>query len=147
MPETLEISESVNAADLVTFNILYPGLWTSDWGKSNWSSSGISSASPCPISLCRRHIWAAVHCADGSAVRPSAQMRPVPRVPSTALSKGIDPGLPSWLAFAESQLAPSAERTSVPTAHPRHEHLCRGPHQALGKVVIFLVFGLSFFLC
>jgi hypothetical protein len=27
----------------------------------------------------RRHIWAAVHCADGSSVRQSAQMRPVPR--------------------------------------------------------------------
>jgi hypothetical protein len=42
----------------------------------------------------RRHIWAAVHCADGSAVRPSAQMQPVPSAPSKALGKGIDQGLP-----------------------------------------------------
>jgi hypothetical protein len=37
------------------------------------------------------HIWAAVHCADGSVVRPSAQMQPVPRAPSKALGKGVDP--------------------------------------------------------
>jgi hypothetical protein len=42
----------------------------------------------------RRHIWAAVHCADGSAVRPSAQMQPMPSAPSKALGKGIDKGLP-----------------------------------------------------
>jgi hypothetical protein len=39
----------------------------------------------------RRHIWAAVHSADGPAVRPSAQMPPVPRAPSLALGKGVDP--------------------------------------------------------
>jgi hypothetical protein len=37
--------------------------------------------------LCRRP------CADGSAVRPSAQMQPVPSAPSPALGKGVDPGL------------------------------------------------------
>jgi hypothetical protein len=42
----------------------------------------------------RRHIWAAVHCADGSAVRPSAQMLPVLSAPSPAMGKGVDPGLP-----------------------------------------------------
>jgi hypothetical protein len=42
----------------------------------------------------RRHIWAAVHCADASTVRLSAQMLPVPSAPSLALSKGVDPGLP-----------------------------------------------------
>jgi hypothetical protein len=42
----------------------------------------------------RRHIWAAVHCADGFAVRPSAQMLPMPSAPSPALGKGVDPGLP-----------------------------------------------------
>jgi hypothetical protein len=47
----------------------------------------------------RRHIWAAVHCADGSAVRPSAQMLPVPSAPSPALGKGVDPGLPRFTAL------------------------------------------------
>jgi hypothetical protein len=42
----------------------------------------------------RRHIWAAVHCADGSTVGPSAQMRPVSRAPSPALGKGVDRSLP-----------------------------------------------------
>jgi hypothetical protein len=45
----------------------------------------------------RRHIWAAVHYADGSAVRPSAQVQPVPSaVPSAsskALGKGVNLGL------------------------------------------------------
>jgi hypothetical protein len=41
----------------------------------------------------RRHIWAPVHCADGSTVRPSAQMLPMSSAPSPALSKGVEPGL------------------------------------------------------
>jgi hypothetical protein len=41
----------------------------------------------------RCHIWAAVHCADGSAVRPSAQMLPVQSASSPTLGKGVDPGL------------------------------------------------------
>jgi hypothetical protein len=37
----------------------------------------------------RRHIWAAVHCADGSAVGPSAQMRPVPRAAAQLSAKPL----------------------------------------------------------
>jgi hypothetical protein len=88
-----------------------------------------------------RHIWAAVHYADGSAVRPSAKMPPVPRAATQLSAKPLTMVYHGWPAFAESWLAPSAEYTSVPTAHPRHRCLCRGPHQALGKEVIFLFLG------
>jgi hypothetical protein len=94
----------------------------------------------------RHHIWAAVHCADGSAVGPSAYMPPMPSVVTQLSAKELTRGYPGWLSFAESLLWPSAEHTSVPTTHARHNNLCRGPHRALGKEVIFLLnFGSSFF--
>jgi hypothetical protein len=58
----------------------------------------------------RRHIWAAVHCADSSAVRPSAQMLPVSSAPSPALGKGVDPGLPRLTGLCQEPAGPSAER-------------------------------------
>jgi hypothetical protein len=58
----------------------------------------------------RRHIWAAVHCADDSAVRPSAHMLPVQSASSPALGKGVDPGL------------------------TRLTGLCRDPAGAIGRV-------------
>jgi hypothetical protein len=93
----------------------------------------------------RRHIWAAVHCADGSAVRPSAQMLPMPSAPALALGKGIDPGLPRLTGLCREPAGAAGRDTSVPTAHARHMHLCRGPHQALGKEVIFFSFWVELF--
>jgi hypothetical protein len=37
----------------------------------------------------RRHIWAAVHCADRSAVGPSAQMPPVPSAAAQLSAKAL----------------------------------------------------------
>jgi hypothetical protein len=42
-----------------------------------------------------RHIWAAVHCADGSTVRPSAQMQPVPSAPPSLSAKALTRVYPS----------------------------------------------------
>jgi hypothetical protein len=87
-----------------------------------------------------RHIWAAVHCADGPAVRPSAQMPPVPRAPSPALGKGVDPGLTRLTGLCREP-AGAVGREHVCADGPRSaQALCRGPHHALGKEVIFFSF-------
>jgi hypothetical protein len=87
-----------------------------------------------------RHIWAAVHCADGPAVRPSAQMPPVLRAPSPSLGKGVDPGLTRLTGLCREP-AGAVGREHVCADGPRSAHaLCRGPHQALSKEVIFFSF-------
>jgi hypothetical protein len=81
----------------------------------------------------RCHIWAAVHCADGSAMRPWAQMPPVPRAPSSALGKGVDSGLTRLTGLCREP-AGAVSREDVCADGPRSaQGLCRGPHQALGK--------------
>jgi hypothetical protein len=59
----------------------------------------------------RRHIWAAVHCADSSTVPP------VPRAPSSALGKGVHPGLP-WLTVLCRELAGAVGRAHVSADGP-----------------------------
>jgi hypothetical protein len=67
-----------------------------------------------------RHIWAAVHCADGSTVRLSAQMQPMPSAPSPALGKGIVPGLPRLTGLCRE-----------PAGAIRRAHICaNGPLSA-----------------
>jgi hypothetical protein len=82
----------------------------------------------------------AVHCADGSAVRLSAQMPLVPRASSSALGKGVDPGLPRLTDLCREP-ARAVGREDVCADGPLSaQGLCRGPHQALGKEVIFFSF-------
>jgi hypothetical protein len=88
----------------------------------------------------RRHIWVAVHCADGSAVRPSAQMPPVLRASSSALGKGVDPGLPPLTDLCREQVGAVGREDVCADGPLSAQGLCRGPHQALGKEVIFFSF-------
>jgi hypothetical protein len=96
----------------------------------------------------RRHIWAAVHYADGPAVRPSAQMLPVPRAPSPALGKGVDPGLTRLTGLCREP-AGAVGRAHVCADGPRSAHapLPRAPQGSRQRSIFFLVFGLNLFLC
>jgi hypothetical protein len=69
----------------------------------------------------RRHIWVAVHCVDGSAVRPSAQMLSVPSAPSPALGKDVDQGL-TWLTRLCRKPAGAVARAHVCVDGPRSAH-------------------------
>jgi hypothetical protein len=69
----------------------------------------------------RRHIWVAVHCADGSAVRPSAQMLSVPSAPSPALGKGVDQGLTRLTGLCRKP-AGAVDRAHVCADGPRSAH-------------------------
>jgi hypothetical protein len=72
-------------------------------------------------------------------------MPPVPSAPSSALGKGIDPDLPRLTDLCRES-AGAVGREDVCADGPLSaQALCLGPHQALGKEVIFFSFWVELF--